>query len=113
MATKYKEMVKAAALTGTAGTALYAAPALTYGSIHAASANNPTGGAVTVNLYKVPAGQSAGNATRIASRNVQAGSQAPLLDAINHKLEPGTQLFADGNGCFLNVSGVEYTPEQP
>lgn len=110
MATKYKEMVKAATLTGSAAS-YYAAPTLTSASIHAASGNNPTGGAVTINVYKVPSGSAADGTTKLVSKAVAAGKTVQLPELVNHKLEPGTQLFADGNGCSLNISGIEYTPE--
>lgn len=110
MATKYKEMVKAVTLTGTA-TSQYTAPTGTYAAIHAASANNPTGGAVTVNVYKVPSGAAADGTTRIASKTIPAGKPGQFPELVNHKLEPGTQLFADGLGCSLNISGIEYVPE--
>lgn len=110
MTTKYKEMVKAVTLTGTA-TSQYTAPSATYASIHAASANNPTGGAVTLNVYKVPTGSVADGTTKITSKTIAAGRTGQLPDLVNHKLEPGTQIYADGSGCSLNVSGIEYIPE--
>ncbi|MDR5802132.1 hypothetical protein [Caballeronia sp. LZ001] len=110
MATKYKEMVKAATLTGTAAT-YYTAPVLTYAAIHAVSANNPTAGAVTVNVYKVPTSAAADGTTRLASKIVPAGRPMQFPELVNHKLEPGTQIYADGNGCSLNISGIEYVPE--
>lgn len=110
MATKYKEMVKAATLTGSAAS-YYTAPTLTSGAIHAASGNNPTGGAVTINVYKVPSGGAADGTTKLVSKTAQAGKTIQFPELVNHKLEPGTQIFADGNGCTLNVSGIEYTPE--
>ncbi|MBC8642133.1 hypothetical protein IAG25_35600 [Caballeronia sp. EK] len=110
MATKYKEMVKGVTLTASA-VSYYTAPDLTSASIHAASANNPGGSPVTINVYKVPSGTSAGSATRIASKTVPAGLTAQFPELVNHKLEPGTQIFADGNGCSLNISGIEYVAE--
>jgi len=107
MATKYKELVKAATLTATA-TSLYTAPALTSASIHAASVNNPTGAAVQVNFYKGAVGNAT---TRIAGKNVLANATAQFPELVNHKLEPGTQIWADGLACNVNVSGVEYVPE--
>lgn len=107
MATKYREMIAAQTLTGTAAS-YYTAPALTQGAIHAATANNPGTSPVVVNLYKGSAGNAA---TKIASATVPAGQTKTLYDAINHKLEPGQQLWADGLACGLNVSGVEYVPE--
>jgi hypothetical protein len=110
MTTTYKELVKGASLTGTAAS-LYAAPTATYAAIHAASANNPTGGVLTLNVYKVPSGRSADATTRIASKNIAAGVTAQFPELVNHKLEPGTQIFADGNGCSISVSGIEYVKD--
>lgn len=105
----YKELVSAQALTAT-GTSYYTAPAETQAAIHAVTISNPTGAAVTVNLYRVGIGGSSSAINRIASRLLAAGATASLPDAINHKLAPGSQLFADGLGCGLNISGVEYLP---
>jgi hypothetical protein len=111
MTTKYREMVAAQTLTAAASTALYVAPLLTYSAIHAVTAFNPTAAPVTVSLYKVAAGGSAGNPQLIASRVLSAGQVGSLNDAINHKLEPGTQLYALGLGTTLNVSGVEFVQD--
>lgn len=108
MATAYKELIASATLTASAASALYTTPTSTAAAIQAVSANNPTGAPVTVSLYKVPSGGSAGAAQLIASRIVPANTVLTLYDAINHKLEPGTQLYASGLACGLNVSGVEY-----
>jgi hypothetical protein len=109
MTTKYREMVAGATLTGAA-TLYYTTPGGTYSAIHACSVTNPTGGVVTVNIYKVPASLTAGAPTKIASKSVPAGATIAVPETINHKLEPGSQIFADGNSCTLNVSGVEYVP---
>lgn len=110
MATTYKELVKGASLTATAAS-LYTAPTATSASIQAASANNPSAGVVTLNVYKVPSGRSADGTTRIASKNVAAGATAQFPELVNHKLEPGTQIYADGNGCAISVSGIEYVKD--
>jgi hypothetical protein len=109
MTTKYREMVAAQTLTGSA-VSYYTTPGGTYGAIHAGSICNPTGAVVTVNVYKVPTGGAAGSPTKIASKAVGAGATIAVPEVINHKLEPGTQLFADGLACTLNISGVEYLP---
>ncbi|WP_315809455.1 hypothetical protein [Pseudomonas sp. C9-3] len=106
----YKEMVAGQLLTASA-VAYYAAPANTAAAIHAATVNNPTAAAVVCNLYKVPAAGTAGGPNKIATRTVPAGGTVTLFDAVNHKLQPGTQLYADGLGLGLNISGVEYIPE--
>jgi hypothetical protein len=110
MTTTYKEMVKGATLTGAASS-LYTAPASTSASIQAASANNPTGGAVTLNVYKVPSGRAADATTRIAAKTIVAGATGQFPELVNHKLESGTQIFADGNGCSISISGIEYVKD--
>lgn len=109
MTTKYREMVAAQTLTASA-VSYYTTPAGTYGAIHAGSICNPTGAVVTVNIYKVPSGGSAGSPTKIASKAVGAGATIAVPEIVNHKTEPNTQLFADGLACTLNISGVEYVP---
>jgi hypothetical protein len=110
MPTTYKELVKAAVLAA-APASLYTAPALTSAAIHAASANNPTAAPVAISVYKVPSGGAAGATTKLAAKTVAAGMTAQFPELVNHKLEPGTQIFADGLGCSLNISGVEYVAE--
>jgi hypothetical protein len=109
MTTKYREMVAGQTLTGSA-VSYYTTPTSTYGAIHAASVTNPTGAVVTVNIYKVPNGGTAGAPTKIASKQVGVGATISVPEVVNHKLEPTTQLFADGLACTLNISGVEYLP---
>jgi hypothetical protein len=109
MTTKYREMVAAQTLTGSAAS-YYTAPGGTYGAIHAGSICNPTGAVVAVNIYKVPTGGTANSTTKIASKSVGAGATIGVPEIVNHKLEPGTQLFADGLACTLNISGIEYVP---
>lgn len=104
MTISYKVLVKAATLTGSAAS-VYAPPALTSATISAVSVNNPTVAPVTFNLYL---GGSAGSSTKIVSKTIPAGKAIPVSEAIGHKIEPGMQLFADGNGMFLNISGSEY-----
>lgn len=110
MAIKYTEMIVGQTLTGAA-VVYYTAPALTSATIQAATVSNPTGAPVVATLHKVPAAGSASGANIIATRTVPAGGNVTLFDALNHKLEPGTQLYALGTGLGLNVSGVEYIPE--
>lgn len=109
MTTKYREMVAGQTLTGAAAS-YYTAPGGTFAAIHAASITNPTGAVVTVNIYKVPTGGAAGTPTKIASKQVGVGATIPAPEVVNHKLEPGTQIFADGLACTLNISGVEVVP---
>lgn len=109
MTTKYREMVAAQTLTASS-VSYYTTPGGTYGAIHAGSICNPTGAVVTVNIYKVQSGGSAASATKIASKTVGAGATIAVPEIVNHKLEPATQLFADGLACTLNISGIEYVP---
>ena len=109
MTTKYREMVAGVTLTASP-VSYYTTPGGTYGAIHAASVTNPTGAVVTVNIYKVPTTGAAGAATKIASKQVGVGATIAIPEVVNHKTEPGTQLFADGLACTLNISGVEFVP---
>lgn len=110
MSIAWREMIKGATLTGSP-VALYTAPGLAMAAIQAATVNNPTGGALTFDLYKVATGLAADATTKICSRSVPAGAVVQAIESINHKLAPGTQLFAAGAGLTLNISGVEYIPE--
>lgn len=110
MSIAWKELVKAATLTG-APISQYTCPGNTAATIQQATVNNPTGAPVQVNLYKVPSGLAADATTKIATRLVPAGAVVTLNEALNHKLQGGTQLFADGLATTLNISGVEYVAE--
>ena len=106
---RYKELVSGQPLTATSA-AYYAAPTGTSTAIHAVSVTNTTGAAVVVNLYRVPSGGAASNSNILASRTIAPNATVSMPDATNHKLAAGSSLFADGLGCALNVSGVEYIP---
>jgi len=105
----YRELVSAQVLTAAAAT-YYTAPASTQAAIHACSVSNPTGGAVVVSIYRVPFGVVVGAPCLIGSRTVPAGATVTLHEVINHKLAPGSQIYALGLACTLNISGVEYIP---
>jgi hypothetical protein len=109
MSITWKEMVSSA-ITGSAVT-YYTAPVATAATIQAATAYNPTGSPVTVNVYKVPTARAADATTLICSRIVPAGATVTLNETLNHKLEAGSQLFASGAGCTLTISGVQYVAE--
>lgn len=106
---RYAELVVGQTLT-VSPLSYYTAPASTQTAVHAVTVSNPTGAPVAVNLYRVPVGGTPAPSNKIASRTLAAGQTATLHDAINHKLATGSALYADGLGCTLNVSGVEYIP---
>ena len=85
----------------------YTAPATTTTAIHQATAWNPTGGVVTLKVYIVPAAGSAADATTVWATNIPAGSSVQIPQIIGHKLQPGQQIYASGNGVTLTVSGAE------
>jgi hypothetical protein len=95
-------------LTGTAS-AIYSPGAALQGAIHAANIWNPTAAAVTLNLYIVPTGGTAADATRVVKMSVAATSYAPIPDIVNHKIANPSALYADGVGLTLTVSGAEAT----
>lgn len=91
-------------------------PALVYGpvptgsqvSITAASAWNPstaTGNAV-VDLFVIPNGGSAADATHLDRVSVPVGAALSLVNSINHKLTAGMELYAETNGATLTISGA-------
>lgn len=110
MAVNFKEMVTGATLTGSA-VSYYTAPSLTSGSIQAATAYNPTGSPVTILVYKVPSAGAAGSPNLVCSRAVPAGATVMLNELINHKLAPGSGIYASGLALTMNISGVEYVPD--
>lgn len=73
-------------------------------SINAASAWNPSGAAsnAVVDLY---IGTSAADATHIDRVSVPPGAALSLVNAINHKLTSGMNIYAATNGATLTVSG--------
>lgn len=95
-------------LTGTAA-AIYSPGSALQGAIHAANVWNPTGAAVTLNLYIVPTGGTAADATRVVQMSVPAGKYLPVTDIVNHKIANPSALYADGLGMTLTISGAEAT----
>lgn len=93
-----------------------AAAALVYGpvpsgsqvSITAASAWNPAGaaGSAVVDLFIMPNGGTAVDATHVDRVSVPPGSALSLTNAINQKLTAGMELFAETNGATLTISGA-------
>lgn len=76
-------------------------------SIQAATAWNPTGAPVTVQVWVVPPSGSASDATRVSNVQVGAGATQPLYDLLNHKVPPGGSVQALGNGVTLTLSGAQ------
>lgn len=110
MSIKYKEMVKSSTLSSSSAN-LYTAPAQTSASIQAATCYNTTLAPVLLTVFKVPANGAADTSNIICVRSVPAGSTVQAIEMINHKLEPGTSIYANGLGLTFNVSGVEYIQE--
>lgn len=109
MSITWREMVTGA-VTGSP-VSYYITPAATSATIQAASAYNPTGSPVTVVVYKVPNSRVADATTLVCTRNVPAGATVMLNELLNHKMAPGTQIFALGAGTTLTISGVEFVAE--
>lgn len=93
-------------LTGSP-VAVYTAPALTTSAIHQATAWNPTGAAVAIKLYIVPALGTAADATTVWAVSIGSGQSVQIPQIIGHKLQPGQQLYGSGLGVTLTVSGAE------
>lgn len=107
MAVNWKTLYQGV-LTGTPA-AVYSPGAALQGAIHAASIWNPTAGALQLDVYLVPNGGSAADATRIAKVSVPATTAVPVSDIINHKVVNPSALYAAGNGMTLTITGAEAT----
>ncbi|MBN3848146.1 hypothetical protein G3N58_15095 [Paraburkholderia sp. Ac-20342] len=93
-------------LTG-APAAVYVPSLKKQGSVQSANAWNPTVAAVTLNVYLVPTGGSADDATRVHQVSVPAGKSLPITEILNLKIVNPTELFADGDGVTLTLTGAE------
>ncbi|MFM0638080.1 hypothetical protein PQQ63_15365 [Paraburkholderia metrosideri] len=105
MAVNWKLLAQAV-LTGSAA-AFYSPAAAKQGAIHTASAWNPTGAAVTLNVYLVPSAGTADDTTRVSQVSIPAGKSVPITDIINMKVANPAELFADALGVTLTLTGVE------
>lgn len=76
-------------------------------SIQAATAWNPTGAPVTVEVWIVPSGGSVTDGTRVANVQIGAGATQPVYDLLNHKVPPGGSVQALGTGVTLTISGAQ------
>lgn len=108
---RWKRLYQGVLATGTPATPVYTAPANTYAAIHAATCFNPGAAAVTVDVWIAPAGGTATDGTKVATKSIPNGTSAPLTDLVNMKLEPGMLLFAAGDGVTLTIAGAENVPE--
>ncbi|WP_186197990.1 hypothetical protein [Burkholderia gladioli] len=107
MATKYVQFCQA--VLGAAAAPVYGPmPGNTAGAIHAASAWNPTGasGAVAVDVYMVPSGGLAADATHVDRVTVAPGTSETLMNLINQKIPAGASIYALGSGVTLTISGI-------
>lgn len=93
-------------LTGTAA-AQYAPATAKQGAIHSAHAWNPGASAATLNVYLVPSGGTATDATHVFQWSVPAGKPLYLAELINLKVTNPSSLYADGNGMTLTITGAE------
>ncbi|OMT68725.1 hypothetical protein AQ764_14195 [Burkholderia pseudomallei] len=96
-----------AVLTGSAASVYGPVPAGAVVTPQAASAWNPASASapVAVDVFIVPTGGSATDATHVGHVSVAVGRTALLVELLNHTLNTGDQLYAVGNGCTLTVSG--------
>lgn len=94
-------------LTGTAASVYGPVATGAQVSISAASAWNPVAasGNAVVDLFIMPSGGTAADATHVDRISVPPGAALPLVNAINQKLTAGMSLYAVGNGATLTISG--------
>lgn len=102
-----KRFINGSQLTGAAAV-YYTVPALTTSVIKALSICNTTAGAITVTIYLVPSGGSAGVTNAITSGlSVAANATYVCPEAVNQVLEAGGTIQALGANLTIVASGVE------
>jgi hypothetical protein len=94
-------------MTGAAGSVYSPPDSNTRASVSAAQLWNPTGGAIVVNVFLVPSGGSATDATQVDRVTVPATSAKTIFGLINQKVNPGSSIRASGNGVTITISGSE------
>ncbi|MDN7558222.1 hypothetical protein [Burkholderia orbicola] len=94
-----------AVLTGAAAEVYGPVPTNAQVAIQAATAWNPTGSPVSVDVFIVPASGSAADPTHVGHVSAGAGRTGILVDLLNQTLQSGDALYAVGAGCTLTVSG--------
>ena len=102
MTITWKQLAQAV-LTGS-NVSIYSPATATQATITAASAWNPSGSPITVDVF---IGTSAVDGTHVARTVVPAGKTAPVFDLVNQKLANPQNIYASGNGATLTVSGAE------
>lgn len=105
MTTTWKKLGQSV-LTGTPA-AVYTAPSLTQAAVHQAQAWNPSASPVVVDVFLVPSGGTAADATHVDRVQVSATSASPIYGLINAKIDPGAAIYATGAGVTLTLTGVE------
>ena len=110
MAVTNKKLVEGSQLTTSAAT-YYTAPANTTTILKKVTVTNTTAGAVSLTMYLVPSGGSAGNANMITdAKAIAAGATYEVYEAENHVLMTGDFLQAlasAGASLTLQASGIE------
>lgn len=109
MSTTPTVLVAGVALTGSAAT-YYTAPAGNRVTIKSASVTNTTGGVVSLTLYRVPSGGTAGATnTVISARSVAVNETYNCPELVNKVLHAGDTIQALGLSLSLDVSGAVTT----
>lgn len=110
MATTNKKLVEGSQLTTSAAT-YYTAPANTTTVLKKLTITNTSSGAVTVTIYLVPSGGSAGAASEVTpAKSIAAGAVYEAYEAENHVLMTGDTLQALASAATsltLQASGIE------
>ena len=84
----------------------YVAPALTRGTIHAATFANPTAGVVTLEIKVIPA--SGGTARSVIPPvNLSVNEVFMAVELVNQTIEPGGSIQASGLGIEVVISAAE------
>jgi hypothetical protein len=97
---------------GTTATTLYTVPASTTAVIQTVTLCNTSASAVTVSLYRVPSGGTAGAANQAINAYSLAANETRFLDELRWGLASGTMMQASAgtaNVVTIFLDGVEVT----
>lgn len=99
-------LINGSVLTGSIAT-YYTSPTNTAATITAATLTNTTAGTVSVSVYLVPQGGTAGPSNiLISAHSITAGNSYTCPELINQVVERGGAIQAVGNGVTFVVSGT-------
>jgi hypothetical protein len=95
---------------GTTATTLYTVPASTTAVVQTVTLCNTSASAITISLYRVPSGGTAGVANQVINSYSLAANETRFLDELRWGLSAGTMIQASAqiaNVVTIFLDGVE------